>query len=140
MCSLSIRTHILNRRNILLQKNRKSPALTKNVRRAANRRRQPSEKAAADKEGFPKKNISHAYRIFNKHGFFRTGGVIYRVAVRYSTSLTGSNHSLEVFSPSISTARCANQLSAAAPCQCLTFAGMLITVPGRIITAGFPSS
>ena len=42
----------------------------------------------------------------------------------YSSSVTGSSHSLEVFSPAISKARWANQLSAAAPCQCFTLAGM----------------
>ena len=33
-----------------------------------------------------------------------------------------------------------NQLSALAPCQCLTLAGMVITVPGVRLTAGLPSS
>ena len=58
----------------------------------------------------------------------------------YSSSLTASCHSLEVFSPGISKARCANQLSFAAPCQCFTLAGMWMTVPGRISCAGLPSS
>lgn len=58
----------------------------------------------------------------------------------YSSSLTASCHSLDVFSPGISKARCANQLSFAAPCQCFTLAGMWMTVPGRISCAGFPSS
>lgn len=58
----------------------------------------------------------------------------------YSSSLTASCHSLDVFSPGISKARWANQLSFAAPCQCFTLAGMWMTVPGRISCAGFPSS
>ena len=58
----------------------------------------------------------------------------------YSASVTGSSHSLEVFSPGISKARWANQLSAAAPCQCFTLAGMWMTSPGSICTASLPSS
>lgn len=58
----------------------------------------------------------------------------------YSSSVTGSSHSLEVFSPGTSKARWANHPSAAAPCQCLTLAGIWMTVPGRISTAGLPSS
>ena len=58
----------------------------------------------------------------------------------YSSSLTASCHSLDVFSPGISKARWANQLSFAAPCQCFTLAGIWMTVPGRISCAGFPSS
>ena len=58
----------------------------------------------------------------------------------YSSSLTASCHSLDVFSPGISKARCANQLSFAAPCQCFTLAGIWMTVPGRISCAGLPSS
>ena len=46
----------------------------------------------------------------------------------------------DVFSPGISKARCANQLSAAAPCQCFTLAGMCMMSPGCSSTAGFPSS
>ena len=69
----------------------------------------------------------------------RIYGVFY-FSLSYSSSVTGSSHSLEVFSPGTSKARCANQLSAAAPCQCFTFAGMCITSPGSICTAGFPSS
>ena len=52
----------------------------------------------------------------------------------YSSSLTASCHSLDVFSPGISKARWANQLSFAAPCQCFTLAGIWMTVPG-----GFPA-
>lgn len=37
-----------------------------------------------------------------------------------SSSLTGSHHSLRQSSPGTSTAICENQLSALAPCQCLT--------------------
>ena len=58
----------------------------------------------------------------------------------YSSSLTASCHSLDVFSPGISKARWANQLSFAAPCQCFTLAGIWMTVPGRISCAGLPSS
>ena len=58
----------------------------------------------------------------------------------YSSSVTGSSHSLELFSPGISKARWANQLSFAAPCQCFTLAGIWMTVPGRISCAGLPSS
>ena len=58
----------------------------------------------------------------------------------YSSSLTASCHSLDVFSPGISKARWANQLSFAAPCQCFTLAGIWMIVPGRISCAGFPSS
>ena len=58
----------------------------------------------------------------------------------YSSSLTASSHSLDVFSPGISKARWANQLSFAAPCQCFTLAGIWMTVPGRISCAGLPSS
>ena len=58
----------------------------------------------------------------------------------YSASVTGSSHSLEAFSPGISKARWANQLSAAAPCQCFTLAGMWMTSPGSICTASLPSS
>ena len=54
------------------------------------------------------------YEIFDK-GYFSES---------YSSSVTGSSHSLEAFSPGISKARWANQLSAAAPCQCFTLAGM----------------
>lgn len=58
----------------------------------------------------------------------------------YSSSVTGSSHSLEVPSPGISKARWANQLSLAAPCQCFTPAGIWMTVPGNISYAGLPSS
>ena len=42
----------------------------------------------------------------------------------YSSSETGSSHSLEVSSPSNSNAKCENQESGAAPCQCFTPAGI----------------
>ena len=38
-------------------------------------------------------------------------------------------HSLLVFSPGTSMAKCANQLSVVAPCQCFTPAGTLTTSP-----------
>ena len=52
----------------------------------------------------------------------------------YSSSDTGSSHSVEAFSPATSIARCENHESGAAPCQCSTFAGMFTTVPGSIST------
>ena len=58
----------------------------------------------------------------------------------YSSSLTSSSHSLEVSTPSISKAKCENQLSGAAPCQCLTFAGIFITSPGFISIGSLPHS
>lgn len=58
----------------------------------------------------------------------------------YSSSVTGSHHSLDVSSPGTSTARWLNQLSGAAPCQCLTSAGILIQSPGFNSTASLPSS
>lgn len=58
----------------------------------------------------------------------------------YSSSVTGSHHSLEHSVPGTSTARWENQLSGAAPCQCLTSAGMLMQSPGFSSTAGLPSS
>ena len=64
----------------------------------------------------------------------------YACAARYSSSETGSSHSLLASTPGTSTARCANHESAAAPCQCLTPAGMLTTVPGTISTASLPHS
>ena len=48
---------------------------------------------------------------------------IYFSRAAYCSSSTGSSHSFEVSSPGTSTARWANQLSLAAPCQCLTLAG-----------------
>ena len=58
----------------------------------------------------------------------------------YSSSLTGSSHSLELFSPGTSIARCENHSSGAAPCQCLTPVGILMQSPGFISTASLPSS
>ncbi len=83
--------------------------------------------------------ISHRYAIpctaFSACAHFR-----HYFNLSYSSSVTGSSHSLDVSSPGTLNARCENQLSAAAPCQCFTLAGIWITVPGRISTAGFPSS
>ena len=61
-------------------------------------------------------------------------------SLAYSSSVTGSHHSLLQSLPGTSTAMWLNQLSALAPCQCLTLAGMVITVPGVRLTAGLPSS
>ena len=58
----------------------------------------------------------------------------------YSTSLTGSSHSLEQLSPGISMAMWLNQASFLAPCQCLTPAGMTTTVPGVRLCAFLPAS
>ena len=63
---------------------------------------------------------------------------LFYFSLPYSSSLTDSSHSFDSFSPGTAKARWANQLSAAAPCQCFTLAGMCIKVPGRI--AGLPSS
>lgn len=65
---------------------------------------------------------------------------LFYFSLPYSSSLTGSSHSFDSFSPGTAKARWANQLSDAAPCQCFTLAGIWITVPGRISTAGLPSS
>ena len=61
-------------------------------------------------------------------------------SLAYSSSVTGSHHSLLQSLLGTSTAMWLNQLSALAPCQCLTLAGMVITVPGVRLTAGLPSS
>lgn len=58
----------------------------------------------------------------------------------YSSSVTGSHHSLDVSSPGTSTARWENQLSFFAPCQCLTLAGITTTSPGFRLCAALPSS
>ncbi len=58
----------------------------------------------------------------------------------YSAAETGSSHSLEASSPGTSTARWENQLSLAAPCQCLTPAGMMTTSPAWSSRAGLPHS
>lgn len=47
----------------------------------------------------------------------------------YSSSLTDSSHSFDLFSPGTSKAKWANQLSAAAPCHYFTLAGIWMTVP-----------
>lgn len=82
------------------------------------------------------KRLTRLYIFFE---FVRSHSFSY-LSLSYSSSVTGSSHSLEVSSPGTSKARWANQPSEAAPCQCFTFAGIWITVPGRISTAGLPSS
>lgn len=57
----------------------------------------------------------------------------------YSSSVTGSSHSFDEPSAGTSTARCANQLSLAAPCQCFTSGGFT-TSPGFSICASLPNS
>ena len=59
---------------------------------------------------------------------------------RYSSSNTASHHSVPVSSPGTSTAKCANQLSRAAPCQCFTSSGMTTTLPGWSSCTSFPHS
>ena len=51
-----------------------------------------------------------------------------------------SSHSVDVSSPGTSIARCENQLSSAAPCQCFTLAGMFTQSPGFIATGSLPHS
>lgn len=58
----------------------------------------------------------------------------------YASSETGSSHSLEAFSAGISTARWANHLSGAAPCQCFMPGAMCTTSPGCSSRAFFPHS
>lgn len=53
---------------------------------------------------------------------------------------TGSSHWLEQPSPGTSRARWENQLSGAAPCQCLTSGGMMTTSPGRSFRGSLPHS
>ena len=60
--------------------------------------------------------------------------------VPYCISSTASGHSFEQFSPGTSIAICENQLSGAAPCQCLTLTGMLMQSPGFIVIGSFPHS
>ena len=61
-------------------------------------------------------------------------------AFRYCSSLTFSSHSLEQFTPGASIEKCENQLSEAAPCQCLIPVGMFTQSPGYISTASLPHS
>ena len=56
------------------------------------------------------------------------------------SSVTGSHHSLDVFSPGTSTAIWLNHESFLAPCQCFTLAGIVITTPGVKLTTSLPSS
>ena len=58
----------------------------------------------------------------------------------YASSETGSHHSFRQSSPGTSTAMWLNQLSFFAPCQCLTLAGIMTTLPGCRLTVGLPSS
>ena len=65
---------------------------------------------------------------------------IFYFNLAYSSGSTGSNHSLDAPSAGTSTARCWNQLSFAAPCQCFTSGGMFTTSPAFSSCAGFPHS
>ena len=58
----------------------------------------------------------------------------------YASASTASSHSARVSSPATSMARWENQELGAAPCQCLTPAGMLTTVPGVISTGASPQA
>ena len=58
----------------------------------------------------------------------------------YASSETGSHHSLLAFSPGTSMATWENQLSQAAPCQCLTSAGMVTASPGARGWGSLPHS
>lgn len=58
----------------------------------------------------------------------------------YTSSFTGSNHSFVPSTPGTSIARWLNQLSGAAPCQCLTLIGILMQSPDFISIASLPSS
>ena len=80
---------------------------------------------------------------YARHLSPRRGSLLYIVFyfnLLYSSASTGSHHSLLVFSPGTSIARWANQLVGAAPCQCLTPAGMFTTSPGCSSRAGLPHS
>lgn len=61
-------------------------------------------------------------------------------SLSYSSGATASSHSLDAPSAGTSTARCWNQLSFAAPCQCFTSGGMFTTSPACSSCAGFPHS
>lgn len=65
---------------------------------------------------------------------------IFYFNLAYSSGSTGSNHSLDAPSAGTSTARCWNQLSFAAPCQCFTSGGMFTTSPACSSCTGLPHS
>ena len=58
----------------------------------------------------------------------------------YSSSVTGSSHSVEAFSPGTPRERWLNHEFFRAPCQCFTPGCMFTTSPGLRARAGFPSS
>src|SRR5699024_9544366 len=58
----------------------------------------------------------------------------------YTSSATGSNHSLLTSWPGITNARWENNESACSPCQCFVPAGTRMTVPGSILTGSSPSA
>ena len=90
--------------------------------------------------------LTVAFKNALSHIFFKSGhsdmmhSWSYPCNALYSSSVTASSHSLDVFSPGISTAICENQLFFFAPCQCLTFAKISTTSPGFRLRAGFPHS
>src|SRR5699024_2743884 len=58
----------------------------------------------------------------------------------YTSSVTGSSHSLLTPSPGVTNARWLNQASAFAPCQCFVPAGTRTTVPGSMLIGSSPSA
>ena len=58
----------------------------------------------------------------------------------FIANVTFEHHSFDVSSPGTSTAKCENQESFLAPCQCFTSAEIVITIPGFRLMASFPSS
>lgn len=75
-----------------------------------------------------------ARRLFDCHVPFL------RYSFAYSSSDTGSHHAFLQCSPGTSTAIWLNQLSFFAPCQCLTLAEIITTLPSCRLTAALPSS
>ena len=82
--------------------------------------------------GMPRTSVTDAHRMPDM--------TPYSTAIPYAASSTASSHSLEVSVPGTSTAKCENQLSGAAPCQCFTPAGILTTSPGSNRRARSPQA
>lgn len=64
----------------------------------------------------------------------------YFTAVAYSSSVTGSSQVFWFVWGLHAIARCENQLSGAAPCQCSTFGAISAIEPSSMRTAAFPRS
>ena len=80
-----------------------------------------------------------AYKLlFSETAGFPYQNIIY-FSLLYSVSKTGSHHSFLVFSPGTSTAIWLNQLSFAAPCQCFTSLGIVMTSPDEVQQLLFPT-